>query len=319
MRWTVCELTLPLDSHLPLARDGLENEFWYVENQATSRRCLTIRGRATLETTKLLSLPLSTLPLAQISLLTRSRYPGQGQGLGQAPAPALDSLSDRLTNSFAPIDFDIWDATQALKPSASTPTFSRFSPDGRDPRDPHSQRTSPATFAARSLSSDPQSQPSNLSPRLLTGKGGLTESKAHNRQTSIVHGIQHSRNGSSTSASSSPLSPQMIIAAGTDASTMGDSTFANSLVGLAGSASFSSSTSTVVPDRASSATENGSYHTTQKRVERMHSGKSSRDHRHHHSHSRHHHKEELKTVGEYALHVLFTSVSSITIYPSQTC
>ncbi|KAG4440662.1 hypothetical protein IFR05_003860 [Cadophora sp. M221] len=230
---------------------------------------------------------------------------GQGQGLGQAPAP--DSLSERLTNSFAPIDFDIWDATQALKPSASTPTFSRFSPDGRDPRDPHSQQTSPANFAARSLSSDPQSQPFNLSPRLLTGRGGLTESKAHNRQTSIVHGIQHSRNGSSTSASSSPLSPQMIIAAGTDASTMGDSTFANSLVGLAGGASFSSSTSTVVPDRASSATENGSYHTTQKRVERIHSGKSSRDHRHHHSHSRHHHKEELKTVGEYALHVLFTS------------
>ncbi|RDW69544.1 cell morphogenesis protein-like protein PAG1 [Coleophoma cylindrospora] len=44
---------------------------------------------------------------------------------------------------------------------------------------------------------------------------------------------------------------------------------------------------------------------SQKRVERMHSGKSRRD-GHHHSHSRHH-KEELKTVGEYALHVLFTS------------
>lgn len=236
-------------------------------------------------------------------MLTRSRYQGQGQGQG---LPASDSLSERLANSFSSIDFDIWNATQALKPSASTPTFSRFSPDGRDPRDVQSRQTSPAAFAARALSSEPF----NLSPR---------ESKAHNRQTSIVHGIQHSRNGSFASASSSPLSPQMIIAAGTDASAMGDSTFANSLVGLAGGASFSSSTSTVVPDRSSSATENGNYHTTQKRVERMHSGKSSRDHRHHHSHSRHHHKEELKTVGEYALHVLFTSVSSFSIYPSHTC
>lgn len=74
---------------------------------------------------------------------------------------------------------------------------------------------------------------------------------------------------------------------------------------MADIAAFSSSTATLVPDRASTATETN----TQKRVERMHSGKSRRDHsRHHsHSHSRHHHKEERKTVGEYALHVLFTS------------
>lgn len=100
----------------------------------------------------------------------------------------------------------------------------------------------------------------------------------------------------------------MIVAAGTDASSMGDSIYTSSLSGMSGGTSFSS-TSTVVPDRASSAIDNDNYSLTQRRVERMHSGRS-RD-RHHHSHSRHHHKEELKTVGEYALHVLFTSVSSL--------
>lgn len=47
-----------------------------------------------------------------------------------------------------------------------------------------------------------------------------------------------------------------------------------------------------------------------KKVERMHS-KSRREHAsgHHHSHSSRHHKDDQhKNVGEYALHVLFTSV-----------
>ncbi|KAK4457324.1 cell morphogenesis N-terminal-domain-containing protein [Cladorrhinum samala] len=46
------------------------------------------------------------------------------------------------------------------------------------------------------------------------------------------------------------------------------------------------------------------------KLERMHSGsgKSRRDHAHHHSSSSRHHKEDhQKTVGEYALHVLFTT------------
>lgn len=49
------------------------------------------------------------------------------------------------------------------------------------------------------------------------------------------------------------------------------------------------------------------YGMTQRKLERMHS-KSRRDHTPHHSHSSRH-KDEQKTVGEYALHVLFTSVS----------
>ncbi|KAF3767414.1 hypothetical protein M406DRAFT_274941 [Cryphonectria parasitica EP155] len=57
-----------------------------------------------------------------------------------------------------------------------------------------------------------------------------------------------------------------------------------------------------LPERTSSATEAS---TNSRKLERIHSGRR-RDHSHHHSHSRHH-KEDQKTVGEYALHVLFTS------------
>lgn len=160
-------------------------------------------------------------------------------------------------------------------------------------------------------------QSSNTSPRLQAGTkraGALDRADSpygHHRQTSIVHGYQHSRNGSVASTSSSPLSPQIIAAAGGLGSggLEGDSNMAEN------NSTFSASTATLVPDRSSPATENNA----QKRVERMHSGKSRRDHSRHnsrshshshsHSHSRHHHKEEHKTVGEYALHVLFTSVS----------
>ncbi|KAL2281620.1 hypothetical protein FJTKL_11513 [Diaporthe vaccinii] len=61
-----------------------------------------------------------------------------------------------------------------------------------------------------------------------------------------------------------------------------------------------------IPERTSSATDTSINAFTQRKLERMHSGKGKRDHAHHHSHSRHH-RDEQKTVGEYALHVLFTS------------
>ena len=56
---------------------------------------------------------------------------------------------------------------------------------------------------------------------------------------------------------------------------------------------------------ATGATVDGTL--TQKKLERVQSN-SRRDHAHHHSHSSRHHKDELKTVGEYALHVLLSSV-----------
>ena len=168
------------------------------------------------------------------------------------------------------------------------------------------------------------------SPRLHTGplvRGGLgavTErlvdpksvSYGHHRQTSIVHGIQHSRNGSLASSSSSPLSPQMIAAAG--ASLLSDPLAAARLeadVPLPSRPTTALSGSTVatstphVPERTSSAAPDAAAHPpAPRKLERMHSGRSRRDHAHHPSHSSRHHKDEQKTVGEYALHVLFTSV-----------
>ena len=239
-------------------------------------QCLTSSPQCTEET--------SLCPMTQLTL----------------PRASPDHWGESAAASLSSTDIDVWNAT--VKPY----TNSRA--------DTQSTQTPPASFQSRGAAvSDLQLQTSSLSPRLHPGNR-LADSKSHHRQTSIVHGVQHSRNGSYAS-SNSPLSPQIIAAAGGERpdAYMGDPTFATamSMSGMASGASFSSS-STLVPDRVSTATDVSSN--AQKRVERMHSGRSRRD-GHHHSHSRHH-KGELKTVGEYALHVLFTSVSpfSLCIY-----
>ena len=140
----------------------------------------------------------------------------------------------------------------------------------------------------------------------------------HHRQTSIVHGIgiHHSRNGSLASSASSPLSPQMIAAAG--AGLTPDRAEMQSFQRLDGDAAQRPATAMSgttlasvpnVPERSSSAAagEFNSHMSVRGKIERRHSAKSRRDQGHHHSHSSRHHKEEQKTVGEYALHVLFTS------------
>jgi hypothetical protein len=188
-----------------------------------------------------------------------------------------------LTSGYHPTAVDVWNTT--LKP-ASPPTSTQTTNSDREPLRIQSYQN----FVA------------GLSPRVKA------DSKTHNRQTSIVHGIQHSRNGSLASSSSGPLSPQMIAAvgAGSNVSNMGDSTYMTAMSNMSSNTSFSSST-TLVPDRPS--TEQNNHTLTQRRVERGSSGRSRRGHGHHNSHSRH--KEDVKTVGEYALHVLFTSVSSL--------
>ncbi|KAH8680931.1 cell morphogenesis protein PAG1 [Xylariales sp. PMI_506] len=134
----------------------------------------------------------------------------------------------------------------------------------------------------------------------------------HHRQTSIVHGIQHSRNGSLASSASSPLSPQMIAAAG--AGIMSDRSDLHAMGRIDPEASMASRPPTALSgttantmvhptlQRTLSMSDNGTL--TQRKLERMHS-KSRRDHSQHPSHSSRHHAEQ-KTVGEYALHVLFT-------------
>ncbi|KAK4107028.1 hypothetical protein N656DRAFT_742598 [Canariomyces notabilis] len=144
-------------------------------------------------------------------------------------------------------------------------------------------------------------------------------SYGHHRQTSIVHGIgiHHSRNGSFASSTSSPLSPQMIAAAAgltPDRAEMhgfprldGDGTLApRPGTALSGTTLASMPN---VPERSSSAAagDASGQAAARGKLERRQSSKTRRDHAHHPSHSSRHHRDDQKTVGEYALHVLFTS------------
>lgn len=189
---------------------------------------------------------------------------------------------------------------------------------------PHSRESSIEKLQNAS-SSGHLPHPRTHAPSSRGGLGGAIEravdpkasSYGHHRQTSVIHGIgiQHSRNGSLASSASSPLSPQMIAAAGaplaaerSDTSTGSFSRFdsESSASGSRPPTALSGSTAigSNVHERSSSAAPEG-----RGKLERMHSGsgKSRRDHAHQHSHSSRHHKDDQKTVGEYALHVLFTS------------
>ncbi|KAK6600264.1 cell morphogenesis protein [Botrytis cinerea] len=218
-----------------------------------------------------------------------------------------DYRAEGITENFSPIDIDVTTYPATLKRSHTANSRSVV-----HSREPSSNQSFFAGLKA--AFSESPSQPANLSPRLYAGstRGGSidADAKSHHRNTSIVNGIQRSRNGSFGSSSTSPLSPQIIAAAGgdwTDASVMGDSNFSSSASSMTSGTSFSSNT-TFVPSRSPSAAENAPSGNTQRNMERgnSNSGRSRRSHAHHHSHSRHH-KDELKTVGEYALHVLFTS------------
>ncbi|KAI1398886.1 cell morphogenesis N-terminal-domain-containing protein [Hypoxylon fuscum] len=194
------------------------------------------------------------------------------------------------------------------------------------PQSPSSSTTSPGIRSAAS-----RAGPGGIFERLADPK---TATYGHHRQTSIVHGIQHSRNGSLASSSSSPLSPQMIAAAGAgllperpDLPTMHRLDSESSMTSMASMASRP-------PTALSGTTVNSSIHSqektqsnqdgstsgtiTQRKIERMHS-KTRRDHAHHHSHSSRHHRDEPKTVGEYAMHVLFTSFIAMAEDKLQEC
>nr|POE72159.1 cell morphogenesis protein pag1 [Quercus suber] len=131
----------------------------------------------------------------------------------------------------------------------------------------------------------------------------------HHRQTSIVHGVQHSRNSSllasSSSASSSPLSPQRV--AGNIVHELGTSNgIPNGNHGLKTSPSASMLHGSAALGAAPSAGRNFDPAAPTRRPERMHSGKVKRSHEYSQSQARTH-QQELRTVGEYALHHLFTS------------
>ncbi|CAK7268880.1 Cell morphoproteinsis protein PAG1 [Sporothrix epigloea] len=178
----------------------------------------------------------------------------------------------------------------------------------------------------------------------------VVDSKAaaygHHRQTSIVHGVQHSRNGSLASSTSSPLSPQIIAAAGasfaSDQSDFqiglsrldGDSPLPsaglsissnthpalrppaimpgkNTVAGLGTPPTANIISGSAIPERTSSVADiSNAAHPTPRNPTRIYGGQTRRDHSHVQSRSRHY-KDEQKTVGEYAFHVLFTSFISI--------
>jgi len=148
----------------------------------------------------------------------------------------------------------------------------------------------------------------------------ISVAHGHYRQGSKFQGpYQHSRNVSFVnSPATSPLSPQLT---GTASINPGFKPESSSLTMVHHVVAEPRSTGT-----PSSSTANGSMHTpsistpvgdrdvgdttnmmlTQKRIDRTHSSRTRRDHSHQRSQSR---QQEQKTVGEYALHHLFNSVS----------
>ena len=199
----------------------------------------------------------------------------------------------------------------------------------------HSRESSVARGRAQDPSVLPSSslQPQNprranshsKSPDPLTGRQGAgydtelerrpSNSYGHHRQTSIVHGIQHSRNPS-LAASSSPLSPAMIASIGRS----GSSDSENTGTGRPEQSEMHSTyqnhgTSTpnqpaqgqlgTVDDQIASGVSNSiSANPLHRRMNST--GRQWRDRSHGRSQSKHY--SESKTVGEYALHHLFNSV-----------
>ncbi|KAI9821797.1 MAG: Cell morphogenesis protein PAG1 [Pycnora praestabilis] len=138
-------------------------------------------------------------------------------------------------------------------------------------------------------------------------------SYGHHRQTSIVHGVHHSRNTSfATTPLTSPLSPQIHTALGGAGCTdQSPQALPNGVAELPTAHTSPNGISGLVKHNATTPTLHGSEASvgtvSHKRMERMHSGKIRRDHSHNPSHPRHHHQQELKSVGEYALHHLFNA------------
>ncbi|KAF2488220.1 putative cell morphogenesis protein [Neohortaea acidophila] len=125
-----------------------------------------------------------------------------------------------------------------------------------------------------------------------------SQSYGHHRQTSIVHGVQHSRNTSAlnTVQSTSPLGPPKIMATGDGVHDLNKSPSLSTLHA-------NTSHSSVLPI-------NRSFDNTAapRGIERMRSGRLRRNHDHQRSLSRPQGEQSHipTTVGEYALHHLFT-------------
>ncbi|OAQ89851.1 cell morphogenesis protein (PAG1) [Purpureocillium lilacinum] len=223
------------------------------------------------------------------------------------PLRQLSRAASRLDD--APEHESAWD--QTVRPHAAfASASSRF---------PTHSRESSAEKLPASLTSPRAHAPPSRQPIVA---GGVIErpvdlSKAaiygHHRQTSIVHGFQHSRNGS-VSSSAGPLSPQMIAAAGAGLERPDMQSVAARVEAEAGNPPRPTTalagpmaTSNAFPmERSASAIDMSSPGLGQRKLDAM-APRSRRDQPGHQSHSSRAHRDEQKTVGEYALHVLFTS------------
>ncbi|KAI1377724.1 cell morphogenesis N-terminal-domain-containing protein [Hypoxylon crocopeplum] len=264
------------------------------------------------------------------------------------PTPRLNTHDDHSADDDGGGDNGLWDGTlRPIAPIAHDSSTSRAIA--------HSRESSLEKLQSGSLAGIPESplsassstiSPGIRTPGSRTAPGGIFErlvdlkpaAYGHHRQTSIVHGFQHSRNGSLASSSSSPLSPQMIAAAGAgllpERPEISPMNTANRLDLEMSTTNSMASMASRPPTALSGTTANASIHLsekiqptqdgsssgtmTQRKLERMHS-KTRRDHSHHHSHSSRHHRDEPKTVGEYAMHVLFTSFIAMAEDKLQEC
>lgn len=208
---------------------------------------------------------------------------------------------------------------------------SSSTPHSRDVSTARGRVDVPAALGVANLQNQQRrGQSHSKSPESVAGRAGLgydgglerkpSNSYEHHRQTSIVHGVQHSRNPSfatsSTTATASQLTPDnsSTVSFGSGAGSAGASTD-SMLAGKTGKLEQSD-----VPPNHSHAGNNGSAHAlttiednnpnngvdislTQRK---MPSNSKPRVHTHTRSRSKHH--QEARTVGEYALHHLFNSV-----------
>ncbi|KAI9795647.1 MAG: Cell morphogenesis protein PAG1 [Piccolia ochrophora] len=249
-----------------------------------------------------------------MALLQSGLQPSPGRQIGRPDLPPLFNAADSASRH------------NGFPPSNPTSTVT-YGPPRTHSRESSLTRGAPSNSSARQAS---QGAPGSVVKGGVTPDLGLERgpsvSYGHHRQTSIVHGMQHSRNASFVnSPTSSPMSPHVVVTPGAGlgiGSDLGpgmaqgdgvEPTSNPSLLNTNGIGGGPSGYATPVTTPGSDRTlvdPNGSV-TSHRRLEHMHSGKARRDHGHVHSLSRHHHQPELKTVGEFALHHLFNSVSTL--------
>ncbi|KAJ5097927.1 hypothetical protein N7532_004928, partial [Penicillium argentinense] len=250
---------------------------------------------------------------ADSSIIAVTSHPAKGAGHGQQSTLPLmpdDLRAASLHNLASPSE------RRTTRTAQSTPMHSRESSAVRG------RVTEPSTLAPTLQARRGHS--GSKSPDVSSGRPagydvGLerrpSNSYGHHRQTSIVHGMQHSRNPSmaGSTASASPLSPELIASLGrggfdeagppSKLDQLDAHPTYQSPAGIATGHGAPGTLSTI-QDNDIDDTLNGSPISMVHK--RMNSGGvSRRDRSHSRSQSKHH--SESKTVGEYALHHLFNS------------